>query len=121
MTICRVSTNKHNIALVHLDNHNTSRTSDIRSTLRACKHSPNYISVHNKLRIYVSSRVTVEIPRKHVNTVLWRGECSCMFVIMVADICYNGVKVNGEIRRYVRLIDRHVCRKCSTIWEWGGG
>lgn len=116
---CRVNPNKYYITLVDLDNHNASWGPDIRSTLCAGKHSSNYIRVHNKLRIYIS--VTVKIPGKHVHTVLWRGEYSRMLIIMVADICNNGVKVNGRTLGYFRCIDIHVCRKCNAIWEWRSG
>lgn len=117
VVICRVNLNKYYIILVDFDNYNVSWVFDIRSIFFVWKYSFNYIGVYNNLRKYVFFCIIVNILGKYVYIVLWCGEYFRMFIIMVVDICNNGVKVNGRIFGYFCCMDRYVCRKCYVIWE----
>lgn len=59
--------------------------------------------------------LVVESLCEYVYIMLWSGEYFRVVVIMVFNVCYNGVKFDGLVFFCVCLIYWYVCRKGSVF------
>lgn len=95
---------KYYIVLIYFYNYNICSIFYISGIKCVCICSFYNFGIYNKMGVKVFFVLVVKSLCEYVYIMLWSGEYFRVVVIMVIDVCYNGVKFDGLVFFCVCLI-----------------